>query len=1713
MGPKDILSYRQSLRRGLPVKLLSLLSLWLVSASFGSFATSYHSALRRYPYLTDVVGSYATINWGTDRSESSGSVRFGKVGAEACTAHYVSATKTAITINGVAEYQWKAQLDLEPGAQYCYRVYLGTSPANEIDLLGTDSPPVFRTQVPPGASQSFSFAVIGDWGYVGSSGTNSYQANVMSLIASSGAQFVVTTGDNGYPSGNQTNFGDLIQTGADISAIFGPSFWKAPGDSIAIFPSMGNHGFNSSDSNHPSLLTWPQDRAVSTSNGRYVRETYCCLNGTTSASYPSAWYAFDAGPARFYVLESAWADSNIGTSTAYKNDYDYHWASTAPQFQWLQADLASHPSVLKFAFFHYPLYSDNPNEAANPYLLGSNSLEGLLKQHNVDLAFTGHAHIYERNLASADGIPNYVTGGGGATPGTLGTCTALDAYAIKFTTTGKACGSAPVPTRADEVYHFLKVTVNGTSVNVSPINSLGQSFDIQNYNFTTGSETSAPTVPGSLSASATSGTQINLSWTASTDNTGVRGYGIYRNGTLIATVDKNTLTYSDSHLTPFTSYSYRVDAFDGTGNHSALSTAWSVTTPAGATYTFTPVADAYVAGDLTSSNFGLSGMLKADASPDYRSYLRFNVSDVVGSITSATLRLYATSSSTAGYRVHNVTNQNWEEASITYANAPSIGSVAGSSGSVSSGSWVSIDVTSLIAGNDVYDLAVTTTGTTVLNFNSREAANNWPQLVIQTGTVASPTATLTRTPTSLPTSTRTPTLASTSLPTSTSTPSPTPVASTPTATKTTLPVIMPSSTATPVTTTTFTFSSAADARVAEASPTTNYGSTTTLPVDGGAGSVQKSYIRFNVSSISGPIQSVKLRVFCPSNGTVDGPAAYLAANTWTESGSGGITWNNQPATLSGAFDNKGTISANTWTDYDVTTLVIGNGTYTFVLIADGTDGVTFSSREGSSPPQLVITTGSGAPTASPTPSRTPTAIYTVTASPTISRTPTSTSLPSATITPTFTATSLPSATNTLVPTPTRTPTSTATYTSTVAPTLSPTPTVTSTNPPPTNTVTSSPTVTRTPTSTATALPVTNTSTASVTPSRTPTSTSTSLPSATSTLMPSPTHTQTVTATNPPPTDTPTVTQTSTTLPAVTNTATPTTVSVTTLTFTTVADARVAQGSPTANYGTSTNLQADGDTVQTSYIRFNASGINGSIQSVKLRVYCTTNGTVNGPQVHLADSNWIESGIGGITWNTRPALLSTAVDNAGAIAASSWVEYNVTTLVTGNGTYTFALVADSNDGVTFSSREGTAAPQLVVTIQAGPTVTATSISTSTFTVTPSSTPSRTPTATFTATNTANLTPTSTFTFTPTFTSTPVPTNTQTVTHTSTFTALPTETLTPTRTPTFTSVPTLTPTETALPTPTATTTPTPSATHTLTSIPTATPTFTATEPDTDTPTATSTHTPTRTPTLTFTATATPTNTAESTETPTVTLTHTATLTVTPTDVSTPTPTLAPTQAVDVIFADGFESGDLSAWSSSTTDNGSLSVSSIAALDGSYGLQAEINDNNPIYVTDNTPNALSQYRLHFEFDPNSIQMADGDAFYIFTGQSDPSTDVLRVEFRILQDMYQLRAAALDDNGNWTNTNWINITDAPHIIELDWHASSAANADDGSLTLWIDGVQRDNLTALDNNTLRIDDVNLGAISEVDTGTRGTLYFDAFTSDRELSGSLSPTNNGHPGR
>ena len=90
-------------------------------------------------------------------------------------------------------------------------------------------------------------------------------------------------------------------------------------------------------------------------------------------------------------------------------------------------------------------------------------------------------------------------------------------------------------------------------------------------------DTTPPSIPLGLSASAPSATQVNVSWNASTDNVGVTGYDIYRGGVKIGT--SATTSYSDTTVSAGTSYSYTVDAYDAAGNISAQSAAASVMTP------------------------------------------------------------------------------------------------------------------------------------------------------------------------------------------------------------------------------------------------------------------------------------------------------------------------------------------------------------------------------------------------------------------------------------------------------------------------------------------------------------------------------------------------------------------------------------------------------------------------------------------------------------------------------------------------------------------------------------------------------------------------------------------------------------------------------------------------------------------------------------------------------------------------------------------------------------------------------------------------------------------------------------------------------------------------------------------------------------------------------------------------------------------------------
>ena len=161
----------------------------------------------------------------------------------------------------------------------------------------------------------------------------------------------------------------------------------------------------------------------------------------------------------------------------------------------------------------------------------------------------------------------------------LGSALATSPYTTNWDTTSASNGTHTISATARDAAGNV-----GTSSNVSvTVNNLPPPP----------ADTTPPTVPTGLSASAVSSAQINLAWNASTDDVAVTGYQVYRNGTKITAVSGNT--YSDSGLTPSTLYSYTVAAYDAAGNVSAQSGSASATTQA-ATVGTTPCNGFYPAG-------------------------------------------------------------------------------------------------------------------------------------------------------------------------------------------------------------------------------------------------------------------------------------------------------------------------------------------------------------------------------------------------------------------------------------------------------------------------------------------------------------------------------------------------------------------------------------------------------------------------------------------------------------------------------------------------------------------------------------------------------------------------------------------------------------------------------------------------------------------------------------------------------------------------------------------------------------------------------------------------------------------------------------------------------------------------------------------------------------------------------------------------------------
>ena len=510
------------------------------------------------------------------------------------------------------------------------------------------------------------------------------QMYTSNLLVNSGLSSVLVLGDNQYYCGGYQAF----------QQSYDPSWGRVK---AITHPAVGNHEYLTSGGTDCNAAN-----AGATGYFNYF--------GTAAGQPGHGYYSFDIGTWHLIALNSNCGDAG-GCS------------ATSPQGVWLANDLKTHANFCTAAFWHIPLFSSGGRANNN-----SKAFWQLLYDNNADLILSAHDHTYERfapqapagTLDNTRGIREFIVGTGGANHTSIVSVAAnselrnADTFGVleltlhptgydwrfvpeagkTFTDSGTtAChgaasdttpptapsnlsGAAVSPGQVNlswgastdnvgvagyKVYRngaFL-VSVTGTAYSDTTVQA-GATYTYTVYAYdaagntsqpsttatvTTTADSQPPSAPTGLAATVKSASQIDLTWNPATDNTGVTGYTVYRNGSPIATTSgPNATAYSDTSAAAATTYTYTVDAFDSAGNHSAPSAQVSATTPSGTV----PYGD-LESGRRLLRGFGQSrrsrtarpSQLRVETADRWsNSYLRFDLTSVPGTITGLTLKVF-----------------------------------------------------------------------------------------------------------------------------------------------------------------------------------------------------------------------------------------------------------------------------------------------------------------------------------------------------------------------------------------------------------------------------------------------------------------------------------------------------------------------------------------------------------------------------------------------------------------------------------------------------------------------------------------------------------------------------------------------------------------------------------------------------------------------------------------------------------------------------------------------------------------------------------------------------------------------------------------------------------------------------------------------------------------------------------------------------------------
>jgi hypothetical protein len=437
-----------------------------------------------------------------------------------------------------------------------------------------------------------------------------------------------------------------------------------------------------------------------------------------------------------------------------------------------------------------------------------------------------------------------------------------------------------------------------------------------------------------------------------------------------------------------------------------------------------------------------------------------------------------------------------------------------------------------------------------------------------------------------------------------------------------------------------TVNATADAYVAADTPDTNAGTATELAAR--APTVDKpevlSYVKFVVSGLNAPPAGVQLQLYSYAQ-SATGVQVWTAPSDWTETG---ITWNNAPARGTTMVANLPNLAVNTYATADVSSVVSGNGTYTFVFTTTSTLSKKFASREvTASPPRLVINTNAPPTVAATSGSAQTAAAGTQFPAPLVATVADGDGAAVSNVVVTFTA----------------------------------------------------------PGSGASAVFAGGTNAVSVTTDASGRATSPALSAnaieggySVSAATDGAAAPATFALTNGSAAS-PSAAPSASTAPSSSPSASPTG-TVTTYTIKAAADASVRSDQPSTNFGADyvLNLSAASATTPTinSYLRFPVAGLTGTVTSATLQLYSFSSSSL-GLQVNTAPTGWTESTL---TYATAPAL-GAVVGNGPNLAVNAWASIDLTATVTGNGTYGFGLTTARVGTNKVASRESASTPPTLI----------------------------------------------------------------------------------------------------------------------------------------------------------------------------------------------------------------------------------------------------------------------------------------------------------------------------------------------------------------------------------------------------------------------------------